>query len=156
MSSEESGRLKVVATNRNARRNYTVLDTYEAGIALVGSEVKSLREGKMELKDSYGDIRSGEAYLVGAHIAPYDYAHEGGHEPERMRKLLLHRREIDKIWGALAEKGLTLVPLRVYFKDGRAKVELGLARGKTTVDKRHALRDREHQREMDRTARRRS
>ncbi len=156
MSSEESGRLKVVATNRNARRNYTVIDTYEAGIALVGSEVKSLREGKMELKDSYGDIRSGEAYLVGAHIAPYDYAHEGGHEPERMRKLLLHRREIDKIWGALAEKGLTLVPLRVYFKDGRAKVELGLARGKTTVDKRHALRDREHQREMDRTARRRS
>ncbi len=154
--SEDSGRIRVVATNRNARRNYTVLDTYEAGLALVGSEVKSLREGKMELKDSYGDIRSGEAYLVGAHIAPYDYAHEGGHEPERMRKLLLHRREIDKIWGALAEKGLTLVPLRVYFKDGRAKVELGLARGKTTFDKRHALRDREHQREMDRTARRRS
>lgn len=156
MGSEDSGRIKVVATNRNARRNYTVLDTYEAGLALVGSEVKSLRDGKMELKDSYGDIRSGEAYLVGAHIAPYDYAHEGGHEPERMRKLLLHRREIDKIWGALAEKGLTLVPLRVYFKDGRAKVELGLARGKTTFDKRHALRDREHQREMDRTARRRS
>lgn len=154
--SEDSGRIKVVATNRNARRNYTVLDTYEAGLALVGSEVKSLREGKMELKDSYGDIRSGEAFLVGAHIAPYDYAHEGGHEPERMRKLLLHRREIDKIWGALAEKGLTLVPLRVYFKDGRAKVELGLARGKTTYDKRHALRDREHQREMERTARRRS
>jgi len=156
MSSEEPGRLKVVATNRNARRNYTVLDTYEAGLELVGSEVKSLREGKMELKDSYGDIRAGEAYLVGAHIAPYDYAHEGGHEPERMRKLLLHRREIDKIWGALAEKGLTLVPLRVYFKDGRAKVEIGLARGKTTVDKRHTLRDREHQREMDRVARRRS
>lgn len=154
--SEDPGRFKVVATNRNARRNYTVLDTYEAGLELVGSEVKSLREGKMELKDSYGDIRSGEAYLVGAHIAPYDYAHEGGHEPERMRKLLLHRHEIDKIWGALAEKGLTLVPLRVYFKDGRAKVELGLARGKTTVDKRHTLRDREHQREMDRAVRKRS
>jgi len=156
MSSEESGRVKAVATNRNARRNYTVLDTYEAGLALVGSEVKSLREGKMELKDSYGDIRAGEAFLVGAHIAPYDYAREGGHDPERLRKLLLHRREIDKISGALAEKGLTLVPLRVYFKDGRAKVELGLSRGKTTVDKRHSLRDREHQREMDRATRRRS
>jgi SsrA-binding protein len=156
MSSEDSGRVKVVATNRNARRNYTVLDTYEAGLALVGSEVKSLREGKMELKDSYGDIRAGEAFLVGAHIAPYLFAREGGHDPERLRKLLLHRREIDKISGALAEKGLTLVPLRVYFKDGRAKVELGLSRGKTTVDKRHSLRDREHQREMDRATRRRS
>lgn len=154
MSSEESGRVKVVATNRKARRNYTVLDTYEAGLVLVGSEVKSLRDGKMELKDSYGDVRGGEAYLVGAHISPYDYAHEGGHEPERMRKLLLHRREIDRIAGAIAEKGLTLVPLRVYFKDGRAKVELALARGKTTVDKRRTLRDREHQREMERATRR--
>lgn len=148
-----SGQTKVVATNRSARRNYTVLDTYEAGLVLLGSEVKSLREGRMELKDSYGDIRSGEAYLVGAHIAPYEFAHEGGHDPERMRKLLLHRREIDKIRGALAEKGLTLVPLRVYFKDGRAKVELGLARGKTTFDKRQTLRDRQHQREMDRATR---
>lgn len=155
MSSEQSGRIKVVATNRNARRNYTVLDTYEAGLALLGSEVKSLRAGKMELKDSYGDIRGGEAYLVNAHIAPYDYAHEGGHEPERMRKLLLHRREIDRIAGGLAEKGLTLVPLRVYLKDGRAKVELALARGKSTVDKRQTLRDREHQREIERAYRHR-
>ena len=153
--SEKSGRVKVVATNRKARRNYTLIDTYEAGLALLGSEVKSLRDGKMELKDSYGDIRNGEAYLVGAHIAPYDYAHEGGHDPERARKLLLHRREIDRIAGGLAEKGLTLVPLQVYFKDGRAKVELALARGKTTVDKRHTLRDREHQREMERATRRR-
>lgn len=150
----ESGRVKVVATNRKARRNYTVIDTFEAGLALVGSEVKSLRDGKMELKDSYGDIRAGEAYLVNAHIAPYEYAHEGGHDPERMRKLLLHRREIDRIAGGLAEKGLTLVPLQVYFKDGRAKVELALARGKTTVDKRRTLRDREHQREMERATRR--
>lgn len=156
MGSEDSGRVKVVATNRNARRNYTVLDTFEAGLALLGSEVKSLREGRMELKDSYGDIRSGEVYLVGAHISPYEYSREGGHDPERMRKLLLHRREIDKLAGALAEKGLTLVPLRVYFKDGRAKIELGLARGKTTVDKRQTLREREHQREMDRAARHRS
>ena len=151
---DSSERVKVVATNRNARRNYTILDTYEAGLALLGSEVKSIRDGKMELKDSYGDIRHGEAYLVGAHIAPYDYAHEGGHDPERMRKLLLHRREIDRIAGGLAEKGLTLVPLRVYFKDGRAKVELALARGKTTVDKRQTLRDREHQREIERATRR--
>jgi SsrA-binding protein len=152
---ESSGRVKVVATNRRARRNYTVLDTYEAGLVLVGSEVKSLREGKMELKDSYGDIRRGEAFLVGAHISPYDFAREGGHEPERERKLLLHRREIDRIAGALAEKGLTLVPLQVYFKDGNAKIEMALARGKTTVDKRNTLRDREHAREMDRAIRRR-
>jgi SsrA-binding protein len=154
MRAGDNGRVKVVATNRKARRNYTILDTYEAGLVLVGSEVKSLRDGKMELKDSYGDIRQGEAYLVGAHIAPYDFAREGGHDPERMRKLLLHRREIDRIAGGLAEKGLTLVPLQVYFKDGRAKVELALARGKTTVDKRHTLRDREHQREIERATRR--
>jgi SsrA-binding protein len=152
---EKSGRVKVVATNRRARRNYTILDTYEAGLVLLGSEVKSLREGKMELKDSYGDIRRGEAYLVGAHISPYGFAREGGHDPERERKMLLHRREIYRIAGAVAEKGLTLVPLQVYFKDGKVKVELALARGKTTVDKRHTLRDREHAREMERADRRR-
>ncbi len=151
----EDGHVKVVATNRRARRNYTVVDTFEAGMVLLGSEVKSLREGKMELKDSYADIRRGEAFLVGAHISPYDYAHEGGHDPERERKLLLHRREIDRIAGSVAEKGLTLIPLRVYFRDGNAKVELALARGKTTVDKRQTLRDREHAREMERAARRR-
>lgn len=151
---ESSGHVKVVATNRRARRNYTVLDTYEAGLVLLGSEVKSMREGKMELKDSYGDIRNGEAYLVGAHIGPYGFARDGGHDPERERKLLLHRREIDRMAGSVAEKGLTLVPLRVYFRDGRAKVELALARGKSTVDKRHTLRDREHAREMDRATRR--
>lgn len=149
-----SGRVKVVATNRRARRNYTILDTFEAGLVLVGSEVKSLREGKLELKDSYGDIRGGEAYLVGAHISPYGFARDGGHDPERERKLLLHRREIDRIAGSVAEKGLTLVPLQVYFRDGRAKVELALAKGKTTVDKRHTLRDREHAREIERATRR--
>lgn len=149
------GGVRTVATNRKARRNYTILDTYEAGLVLVGSEVKSLREGKMELKDSYGDIKRGEAFLVGAYIGPYDFAHEGGHDPERERKLLLHRREIDRIAGQLAEKGLTLVPLQVYFKDGKAKIELALARGKSTVDKRHTLRDREHAREMERATRRR-
>lgn len=154
--SEGSARVKVVATNRRARRNYTVVETFEAGMVLVGSEVKSLREGKMELKDSYAHVDHGEVWLIGAHIAPYDYAHEGGHDPERVRKLLLHRREIDRIAGALAEKGLTLIPLQVYFKDGNAKVELGLARGKTTIDKRQTLRDREHAREMERAMRRRS
>lgn len=147
--------VKVVATNRRARRNYTVVDTFEAGMVLLGSEVKSLREGKMELKDSYADIRHGEAFLVGAHISPYDFAREGGHDPERERKLLLHRKEIDRIAGSVAEKGLTLIPLKVYFREGKAKVELALARGKTTVDKRQTLRDREHAREMERAARRR-
>lgn len=150
---EKSGATRVVATNRRARRNYTILDTFEAGLVLLGSEVKSLREGKLELKDSYGDIRGGEAFLVGAHISPYGFAREGGHDPERDRKLLLHRRQIDRIAGSVAEKGLTLVPLQVYFKDGKAKVELALARGKTTVDKRQSLRDREHAREMDRATR---
>ena len=148
-------KVRVIATNRRARRNYTVLDTYEAGLALLGSEVKALRDGRLELKDSYGDVRGGEVYLVGAHIGPYEFARDGGHDPERDRKLLLHRREIDRIAGQIAEKGLTLVPLRVYFKGGKAKIEVALARGKTTVDKRHTLRDREHAREMERATRRR-
>lgn len=150
----DKGRVKVVASNKRARRNYSIIDTYEAGIVLLGSEVKSLREGKMELKDSYAHVDRGEMFLVGAHISPYNYAHEGGHEPERERKLLLHRREIDRIAGALAEKGLTLVPLQVYFKDGKAKVELGLGKGKSTYDKRNTLREREHEREMQRATRR--
>ena len=140
----------MIATNRRARRNYTIVETYEAGLALLGSEVKSLREGKVDLKDSYGDVRHGEIFLVGTYVAPYEFARDGGHHPERPRKLLLHRREIDKITGQVAEKGLTLVPLRVYFKGGKAKVELGLARGKDTVDKRQAIRDRDHQREIER------
>lgn len=155
MAGPDADRVKVVATNRRARRNYSVLDTYEAGLVLLGSEVKAIRDGRLELKDSYGDIRRGEAYLVGAHIGPYEFAREGGHEPERERKLLMHRREIDRIAGALAEKGLTLVPLQVYFKGGKAKVEMALARGKSTVDKRQTLRDREHAREMERATRRR-
>ena|SRR5919106_3608079 len=149
----DDGHVKAVATNRRARRNYSVIDSFEAGMVLLGSEVKSLREGKMELKDSYAEVRHGEAFLIGAHISPYDFAREGGHDPERERKLLLHRREIDRIAGSVAEKGLTLIPLRVYFRDGKAKVELALARGKTTIDKRQTLRDREHAREMERAAR---
>jgi SsrA-binding protein len=147
---EGATNVKVVAGNRRARRDYQVIDTYEAGLVLLGSEVKSMRAGKMQLKDSYATVEGGEAYLIGAHIGPYEFSREGGHEPERARKLLLNRREIDKIAGLLAEKGLTLVPLQVYFKDGKAKVELGLARGKTSHDKRETIKARDHQREMDR------
>ncbi len=150
--SESAERIKRIASNRRARRNYQVVDTVEAGISLLGSEVKSLREGRLDLKDSYALVRSGEAYLVGAYIGPYEFARDGGHEPERDRKLLLHRREIDRISGQVAEKGLTLIPLEVYFKDGKVKVELGLAKGKTTYDKRETLKERDHEREMDRAA----
>lgn len=149
-----AGQVKVVTTNRQARRHYTVVDTYEAGLALLGSEVKSMRDGRMELKDSYALIEDGEAFLVGAHIAPYGFARDGGHDPERKRKLLLHKQEINRLAGTLAEKGLTLVPLQVYFKDGKAKVELGLAKGKTTYDKRETLKERDAAREMQRQMRR--
>ena len=149
--SDESGRTKVVATNRKARRNYTISDTFEAGISLVGSEVKSIREGRIDLKDSFAHVDHGEIYLSGCYIGPYEFARDGGHDPERHRKLLLHRREIDRIAGQLAEKGLTLVPLQVYFKKGKVKVELGLAKGRSTVDKRQSLREREHEREMRRS-----
>lgn len=145
---------KVIATNRRARHDYEIIDTFEAGLVLEGSEVKSLRDGKAALKDSFAHIRDGEAWLVGAYIGPYSFARGGGHDPERTRKLLLHRREIDRIAGKLAEKGLTLVPLQLYFIDGRAKVELGLGRGKRTVDKRRTIKEREQKREMERAMRR--
>lgn len=153
--SGDTGRVKVIATNRKARRNYSVVDTIEAGIVLSGSEVKSLRNGQMDLKDSFAHVQNGEVYLSSCYIAPYEFAHEGGHDPERERKLLLHRREIDRIAGQLAEKGLTLVPLQVYFKDGKVKVELGLAKGRSTVDKRQSLRAKEHEREIERSLGRR-
>ncbi len=142
--------LKVVTSNRRARHDFEIFDRFEAGLVLYGSEVKSLRAGQANLKDSYGQVRDGEAYLIGAYIAPYSMAREGGHEPERPRKLLLHQREIDRIAGQIAEKGLTLVPLQVYFKDGKAKVELGLGRGKRTIDKRQSLKERQAKRDADR------
>ena len=141
---------KVVATNRKARYNYEILDTFEAGMVLVGSEVKSMRAGSVQLKDSYASIRGGEVWLENAHIAPYSFAENGGHDPERPRKLLLHRREIDRLFGRIREEGLTLVPLQVYFTEGRAKVELGLARGKRPHDKRRAIVERQQKREMSR------
>ena len=147
--------MKVITQNRRARHDYEILDTFEAGLVLEGSEVKSLRDGQANLKDSFAQIRDGEAWLVGAYIAPYSFSRGGGHDPERSRKLLLHRREIDRIGGQLAEKGLTLVPLRMYFKEGVAKVELGLGRGKRAYDKRQSIKEREEKREMDRAIRRR-
>ncbi len=145
---------KVVARNRRARHDYEIVDTFECGIVLRGSEVKSLRDAQIELKDAFGDIRNGEVWLERAHIAPYGFATGGGHDPERPRKLLLHRREIDRLTIKVNEAGLTLVPLRVYFKDGKAKIELALAKGRRTYDKRHAIRERMEKREMDRAQRR--
>jgi SsrA-binding protein len=152
--SGEAGRIKVISSNRRARRNYAVVETMEAGVALLGSEVKALREGRIDLKDSYAVVRGGEAFLVGAYIGPYEFSRDGGHEPERDRKLLLHRREIDRIAGQVAEKGLTLVPLQVYLKDGKVKVEIGLAKGKTSYDKRETIKERDADREMERAVRR--
>ncbi len=149
-----SGR-KVVASNRQARFNYEILDTFEAGIALRGSEVKSLRAGHVQLKDSYADIRDGEVWLVNAHISPYSFAEGGGHDPERQRKLLLHRREIDRLFGRIREEGLTLVPTQMYFSDGKAKVELGLGKGKRRHDKRRTIVERQQKREMARAQSRR-
>jgi SsrA-binding protein len=161
MTSKKSGgsgapqsELKVLATNRRARHDFDIIDDWEAGIVLTGSEVKSMRAGKANLKDSFGHIRDGELWLVGAYIGPYDYAREGGHDPERSRKLLLHRHQIDRIAGTLAEKGLTLVPMRLYFRDGKAKIQIGLGKGKRTIDKRADLKKKEHEREMQRARRR--
>ena len=144
---------RVLATNRNARRDYDVLETVEAGIVLRGTEVKSLRDGLVNFKDSYASFRNGEGWLLGCHISPYSHGTDANHDPERDRKLLLHKREINRLGGKISEKGLTLVPLRLYFKDGRAKVEIGLARGRKLHDKRSALREREVRREMDKAAR---
>ncbi|MEE2679255.1 MAG: SsrA-binding protein SmpB [Myxococcota bacterium] len=152
MADSDSER-RAIATNRRARFEYEILDTWEAGIALLGPEVKGLRTGKANLSDAYATVRRGEAYLVNAHISPYDKAGRDNPDPRRERKLLLHRREIAKLQGAVAEKGLTLVPLKLYFKNGRAKVELGLARGKRRHDKRETIRRREQEREMQRAVR---
>jgi SsrA-binding protein len=139
-----------IAVNRRARHDYSIEETFEAGIALTGSEVKSLRAGKANLKDSYGRVQNNEVWLWNAHISPYGPASQFGHEPTRTRKLLLHRHEIARLHGRIKERGLTLIPLRLYFKNGRAKVELALARGKKQYDKRASIRDRELRREADR------
>jgi len=142
---------KIICVNRQARHNYFIDETYEAGLVLVGSEVKSLRDGKANLVDSYGQIRHGEAFLINAHISPYAGANQFNHEPTRTRKLLLHAREIERLTGKTKERGLTLIPLKLYFKAGRAKVELGLARGKKLYDKRETLRRKVAEREVERS-----
>ncbi len=143
--------IKVVAKNRRARHEYDILETHEAGIALVGTEVKSLREGHIQLKDAYARPEGGELWLVGVHVSPYAQADGfSGHDPERRRKLLLHRDEIAELASRVALEALTLVPLSVYFKNGKAKVELGLARGRRHHDKRNAIAARDAQREADR------
>jgi len=139
-----------IAVNRRARHDYHIEETFEAGVALMGSEVKALRAGKANLRDSYGRLEKGEVWLWNAHISPYGPASQFGHEPTRTRKLLLHREEIARLHGKVKEKGLTLIPLRLYFKNGRAKLELGLARGKKQHDKRDSIREREVRREIDR------
>jgi SsrA-binding protein len=144
-----------IATNRRARHAYEVLDTFEAGIQLRGPEVKSLRAGQATLTDGFAFVRGGEMFLRGVHISPYAQASRDNVDPDRERKLLLHRQEIEKLAGKVAERGLTLVPLSLYWKEGRAKVELGLVRGRKTIDRREVVKKREHEREMDRARRRR-
>ncbi|HYS55969.1 MAG TPA: SsrA-binding protein SmpB [Thermoanaerobaculia bacterium] len=148
MATKPNADEKVIATNRKAFHDYFVLQKLEAGLALTGTEVKSLREGRVNLKDSYIDIDRGEAFLVGAHISPYSHGNRENHDPERKRKLLLHRREIDRLFGQVVEKGLTIVPLRLYFKSGRVKAEIAVVRGKKLFDKRES----EKRRELDREA----
>jgi SsrA-binding protein len=144
---------RLVTENRKARHDYEILETFEAGMVLTGSEVKSLRAGRANLKDSYARIDRGEAFLLNAHISPYAAASHFGHEPERNRKLLLHRSEIDKLNGRIQERGLTVIPLKIYFKNGRAKVLIGVGRGKKAYDKRESIKEREMKREADRATR---
>ena len=147
---------KTVATNRRARHDYDILTTIEAGLALVGTEVKSLRAGHIQLKDSYAKVEDGELWLVGVHVAPYQQTDGfGGHDPERPRKLLLHRSEIDELVGKVREQSLTLIPLSVYFRNGKAKVELAVARGRRRYDKRQAIAARDAHREAERAVARR-
>jgi SsrA-binding protein len=141
---------KLIADNRRARHDYQLLERLEAGLVLTGTEVKSLRDGRVSLAQSYADVRDGEVWLVGVHISPYERASLGAHLPERDRKLLLHRSEISSLIGKVKEKGLTLVPTRMYFKDGRAKVELAVARGKEQRDKRRDIAKRESDRQIER------
>ena len=146
---------KIIASNRRARHEYTIEDTVEAGLVLTGTEVKSLRAGRATLTDGFGQISDSEAWLHGIHIPQYTQGTWTNHEPRRTRKLLLHRKEIDRLASSMRERGLTLVPLSLYFKDGKVKIELGLARGKRTYDKRHDLAKRDAAREVERELRRR-
>ena len=147
---KQNEQIKPIATNKQARRNYHISETHEAGIALTGTEVKSLRAGKAELRDAYAKVVDGEIWMYNCHISPYEYGNIYNHDPTRPRKLLLHRREIKRLLGKTAERGFTLVATRMYFKRGRAKVELGLGKGKLLHDKREDIKARDAQMEMKR------
>lgn len=145
--------IKNVAENRKARYNYFIEDTFEAGMELRGTEVKSLREGRCNLKDSYARIKNGEVFVYQMHISPYTFAYYGNHDPLRPRKLLLHKHEIKKLYGKVNEMGFSLIPLQVYFRNGKAKLKLALARGKKKYDKRDTIRRRDEQRDLARARR---
>jgi SsrA-binding protein len=153
VAKRETPGIKVMASNRRARHDYTIEDTLEAGIVLVGSEIKSIRAGRASLQDGYAAIEDGEVWLINVHIAPYDPASREGHEPRRRRKLLLHRRQIARLTTRVQERGYTLIPLRIYLRNNRAKIELGLARGKRQYDKRAAIAKRDDERRMRRAMR---
>jgi len=149
-SGQSKGGRKSIAVNRKARHRYQIEDTYEAGLVLLGSEVKSLRNGKVTLAEGYVRLEQGEAWLVDVHIPPYEQANRENHEPRRPRKLLLHGRELKRLFGKVAQQGYTIVPLQLYFSGGRAKLEVGLGRGKKLHDKRHDEKKRDAKREIDR------
>jgi SsrA-binding protein len=151
----EKGPIKIIAENRKARHDYLIVDQYEAGLVLTGTEVQSLRLGKVNLKDSYARVKNGEVFLYQVHISPYPFAYYNNHDPLRVRKLLLHKREILRLYAKANEQGHTLVPLKMYFKAGKAKITLALAKGKRAFDKRQSIRDREQKREMDRVRKQR-
>ena len=150
MGRQTEGELKPVASNRKALHEYFIEDTYEAGIALTGTEIKSVRAARVNLRDGFVQIRNREAWLLNVHISPYDFGNRENHEPRRERKLLLHHQEIRKLLGKVSERGWTIVPLRMYLKDGRAKVEIALVRGKRLYDKRDAVAERDLDRELRR------
>jgi SsrA-binding protein len=151
----EKGPIKLVAENRKARHDYIIVDQYEAGLVLTGTEVQSLRLGKANLKDSYAKVKDGEVWLYQMHISPYPFANYNNHDPLRVRKLLLHKREILRLYAKANEQGHTLVPLKLYFKSGKAKITLALAKGKREFDKRETLRERDRKREVERARRQR-
>jgi len=152
-SKEESGNIRIISQNKKAFHDYEITDRFEAGMVLLGTEVKSLREGRANLKDSYARVKKSEVFLYGLHISPYTHATYDNHDPERVRKLLLHRFEIKKLLGKTQERGFSLIPLKLYFKDGRVKVEIALARGKREYDKRESLKRKEETRELSRMRR---
>ncbi len=140
----------IVSTNRKAYHDYSIEETYEAGISLLGTEVKSMREGRVNLKDSYAVIKGNEVFLFNCHVSPYSHGNIQNHDPLRTRKLLLHKKEISKLWGNISQKGFTLVPLKIYFKSGKVKIAIGLAKGKRQYEKRATIKEKEANREIER------